>query len=151
MKVFERVLAALSAQDMTPAELADACGTTFRTLYNGTLMRLRDGGEIHVVAWIRGQDRGGNPRPVYRIGPGENVPRPAPLAATVKAKAWRTKYPDRNQKAKRKWERKNRDRVNKMGRISRAKREGQSVVAVIDPLLATLIGRPINTMEEEAA
>lgn len=145
--VRERVLAALADQDMTPEDLATACDCAYRTLYNGTLMRMKSACAIHVCAWIRAAEHGGRPQPIYRLGAGEDAPRPVPLPSTVKSMAWRKEHPERYRKSRAKWDRKNRKRINKHNRINKARREGTPIVEVIDPILAALL-RPVTQKAE---
>lgn len=134
MNLRTRILAALAESDMDAHNLAEVCCCAYRSLYNGQALKLlRADGSIHVAAWRRADQTGGKPRPIFRLGAGQDARRPTPLPSSAKAMAYRKRH---------------RARINKAAKISKYLRRGRTIVEAIDPLLAALM-RPIATQPEE--
>ena len=87
----QRVLAVLRAGDRTQAEIVDRAYVAATTLQAGGYMKaLVAAALVHVCRWVP-PATSGNWAPVYRYGPGVNVPPPPPAGNTEYARRWRHK------------------------------------------------------------
>lgn len=132
----DRILIALAGRDMTAADLAAAVGTTYRTLYSGrNLAHLKAECLIHICAWTRNLgDNAGRSTPVFRLGSGENVPKPEPIPQSVRAMRWQQKYPERYKASR------DRAKYNASQRVEEPPVIERPHAVKIDPIFAALSG-----------
>lgn len=71
----KRILSALEGIDLTAPDLADRASVAISTLICARYLKvLRSNGSIHICGWERNEN--GFTTPIYRLGPGVDVPRP---------------------------------------------------------------------------
>lgn len=83
------VLKLLARGEYTMYELAEKSGLHYATVIDYT-QALRKVGMIHITDWLP-DSRGHYSLKVYKLGQGRDVPRPAPIQARERTRAYRAK------------------------------------------------------------
>lgn len=78
MSIADRFTTALTLSDCTLAALVAHAGCSKQT-GAAIVHRMRKAKEMHICKWLMADPAGGRlyPRPVYRLGPGEDAEKPA--------------------------------------------------------------------------
>ncbi|MGF6936983.1 hypothetical protein OKW41_006145 [Paraburkholderia sp. UCT70] len=127
-----RALSLLVDGNLTATAIAGTLGVDRNSASHATA-RAHAAGEVHIVDYLR---TGKDLAPVYRLGGGDDVERPAPLDPNDRSTAYRARHPDRNRASSRAWRERNLEQVLAKQAEYRARRRANATPesVPIDPV-----------------
>src|SRR5260370_332850 len=110
----------LKTRNLSAMALAKLLGVDRNTVSHA-VMRAHKAGEVRVVDYLRTRT---SLAPVYALGSGVDVDRPAPFDQSAYSAEYRARYPDRNRASSRAWSQRNLDYV----RAKQAEYRGRRII-----------------------